>query len=922
MAYEQPGVTVLREFEETESNNQEAELSSGVVGPLYQVMSGVASSVGFNPLESNPQEYAWPSKKIGTLVDLSGTRQGRLDSQRKMLAEFPVSFSLVDPVTGVDYPIDDAYVEAIDQDGFHLTAGAKGNNTRATLSFWSIAINNSVVFYRPFETGTQGFLQVRPGDLFSDGVDAFKVVSRTDARLVTDEPIVGVSAFTSIESDGTQSVDITPAASPGRIVISLATSDFEAEEPDSIVGTPVVSYAPKQGFSSITGALMAGLVRANTLSVTVAFNPATLIGCVAKVVNATEATIDWVRVVDYDPSTLQIEFSAAVGANPADALTITVYDAIEGYIESFNALKTQATVVVARTFATNATSVDLYPTTSQLTDVDFWPDFGVKATYRALRRDLVGQAYQVRNLTEIRAVTGDDAVNRYSGLSFGTALTQRFQGSDRPVWMVPVDIWFDDETGLPQNLNLVEGYEQALDLAKNVDIYALVCMDTDNDQVNGLYQAHIALCNTGSEQAERYGYYFTDVPVGDVMSKGGVIEPGKTLTGTASSVTDGNKLIFDPGVNFVTEAGVGAGTRVVVTFPPELAGSYIATGDTTDGVLVLDGAPWSFVRYGERAAAGLTIATSGGLHTLSGAAAGHWRDVEPGDYLHVVINAVAYRLRVVSVPGNASSLVCVDEVAGEPSFTGGSLTGNVFVVRSWGSEGNPPNVQYYIRPINKSAQVAKLVGSKVVASQFASYMIKQNPTMVVGTDEAGQDVSAELDHTLTACAIAGMRSGRSSFQDLTGETFGPMISAMKYAYAYFSKSQLNTLAENGFTLMVQDLQSQPPYIRDLVTSRPGGYVTSQEMVIANSAWQAKTLRARFTRPVGQVPANNTERLRGIRRFALEATLEEWRLQRRLIDYRDVSVEVDPNNPTKNKLKYRGTFPVAEKVIEILMFIET
>lgn len=919
MSYTRPGPVIRRTFENVATNPQPAELTSAIVGPLYQVVENGSPDETFDALDAAAQGFAWPNQKLGSVVDLAGTRGGYIDSQRKEFFDFVPTFSLRDPVTQTVYPVADSFVQGIDQDGFELTQGARGSNQRATLSFWAIQMDDARRFYRPPQVGTVGFSQVRAGDRFLVDSTEFTVASYTDTLLnATAEPMPSASAF--IETDGSQQVDVTLGASAGRVVVTVGTSDFPTLAAGASAGDPVVVWAPRAGFAGIAAALTPSFEVADGLVIGVAFQPSDVIGRLAKVVNSTDSTVTWTRVVNYDPNSLNIIFADNVGTTNNDVLSITLYDRVLGYIESFNATNDQITCVVSRSFAAVGSAVEIYHTPTD--PVPFWPAFEVLATYRALRADLANSVYSASTLSELLDVIGETSVRHEDRLAFAVRQAQLRQVGDRSVFFTVVNVEPDGTTGLPENADLATGYAEALTRIGTEDVFSLVCFDLDNASVLSAYNAHILSMNTPQEGRERRGYQLVKMPLGETESITGVVQPGRTLTGTAATEADGNGVIYDANVQFVSGAGVVEGTRVVVTRPAELAGTYQASANTSDGALILEGLTWSIVKYGDRSAAGLSLSTSGGLHTLSGATAGHWRDVEPGDVINVTADGTTYRGVVTSVPGNASSLVFEDEAPGDLTLTGAALSGNVWVSRSWGGAGNSPFVEYHIRPLTRAQQASRLIAGKTQSSEHMSYLIRQRPTMQVDTNESGQAVVAPLDATFAIAAVSGLRSGYAANQDITRLTLGDNIFSIEYGVNWFTQTQMDALAAAGFTLLVQDNQRQTPYIRDMVTSRVGSLAVSQEVVIANSAWQAKTLRSFFSSPAGQPLPNNTEQLRGIRLLQLNAVLKSWVDSGRLVDFDTVTVSVDANDETKNFLSYRGFFPVAEKVIEIEIKITT
>src|SRR5690625_4352564 len=179
----EPGVRVRQEEIGQVIQPAEAELPTCIVGRLYHVVNnGLVEGSTFDPLEEDDQAFLWPEKKIGTVVDLAGTRNGLIDSQRRDLADFVPSFNLV--VDG-DYrfPINDKDVVGLNQDGFLIKPSAKDHLHRTSVNAFVVQVDGQPIVYNP----DGGLSEVRPGDRFKIGQDRFTVVSSTDSKMVVSE---------------------------------------------------------------------------------------------------------------------------------------------------------------------------------------------------------------------------------------------------------------------------------------------------------------------------------------------------------------------------------------------------------------------------------------------------------------------------------------------------------------------------------------------------------------------------------------------------------------------------------------------------------------------------------------------------------------------------------------------------------------
>ena len=93
MSYNPPGIRVDNRFVNETVTPIESELPTCIVGPLYEVFikeevsDEIPDSFLFSFAESvSIVGFSWPSKRIGTVVDLAGTNNGYIDSQRFLQA--------------------------------------------------------------------------------------------------------------------------------------------------------------------------------------------------------------------------------------------------------------------------------------------------------------------------------------------------------------------------------------------------------------------------------------------------------------------------------------------------------------------------------------------------------------------------------------------------------------------------------------------------------------------------------------------------------------------------------------------------------------------------------------------------------------------------------------------------------------------
>lgn len=128
MAYREPGITVIQQLQLEAVNIAGAPQLLTLVGELYEIFSDQVCAQPYDATTNmGPQTLAWPGKKTTSVVDLAGVRKSiaQMDSQLAESADYPLSWSLRDPVTGRVTPLDPyTDVEALNQTGFRIVSSA------------------------------------------------------------------------------------------------------------------------------------------------------------------------------------------------------------------------------------------------------------------------------------------------------------------------------------------------------------------------------------------------------------------------------------------------------------------------------------------------------------------------------------------------------------------------------------------------------------------------------------------------------------------------------------------------------------------------------------------------------------------------------------------------------------------------------
>lgn len=916
---EKPGVTILFEDPQEEITLEEAELPTAVVGPLYEVFEKEASDTTFDPLTSADQDFTWPSKRVGSVVDLAGTRNGFIDSQRRRLSEFVPMVYLVDGTNR--YAVDDANINSLSQTGFSLTQEARAGLDRGSFNTFILDVNNVQSLYNP----DGGLDAIEVGDRLEVGSNAYTVDAVTGTSVsVAEDASADLSTSTRVSQDegGSVDVSVTPASTAGRVVVTVTGTDFASEAPALSVGDAAVTGIPMSGLTAIQGQLDTDLTTIDGLSFGVSTTLSAVEDYIVKVVSYdtdnTYTTVDqtsFLKVADIDTTAGTLTLDGALpGGADNDYVEVTILRGQIGYVESIASDNLSVTIVVPDTFSDTLSFVDIYESP---TSVTAYPEFEVQVDYRALRADLADISNGVQTESQFLSDTGHAEVNSKDGLGWAVRTTILAQPNDRVVYYVPIDVEPTGSTGLSENIDLAAAYSNGLEVVESLPVYNVICLN-NSQAVRDALKAHIDAMSTPEENEYRRGFFYDEVPLGETVSKTGEIAPGRVAGGIAGAASDGNTVIRDAGVEFVTDAGVVAGTQVVITFPEEFAGTRTALGTTTDNDLILDGDPFTLTKEFEFSSVSVNT-NADGTHTISAAsgtpiASGSFVHVEAGDYAEVEVGGTIYRLRVVSVNGAGTELVVEDEVPGDLDLgTGNDGNGTNFsVIRSW--EG--PNVKYYIRPLTKAQQVAKLIASKDLVGERYSVMLDYNPTFETGVDESGQAIQEVLDPHYTLCAIAAKRSGSRADQEVTNLFLGGGILNVDKAYNYFRNSQLRALSDAGFLLLEQQTSNSQPSIRDMITSDTSTLVSQEEVVIATADWAGKTLTRIFASPPGARLPKLTPRLLGVRAIQLDTILRNWIENDRIIDGRVVDVSQNASNKRQSDIVLSLLIALAEKEVEI------
>jgi hypothetical protein len=210
------------------------------------------------------------------------------------------------------------------------------------------------------------------------------------------------------------------------------------------------------------------------------------------------------------------------------------------------------------------------------------PDFDLLVSYRALNVSSVNDTLVVRTASDIASL---GTVHKANTLLWAAQSALVAMGTeDTPVLLQTVKTFADgSETGFPEDKAETAGYLAALEILSATETPYFLVPLTRNAVVRDAFVSHVLAQSQPEAKKERCCYLSYALPLGDVESTTGLITPG---------LSGGNKIVSDPGRDFVSTYGLIAGNEVVITSPSAYAGSYVVASGTDDDQLVLEGDNW------------------------------------------------------------------------------------------------------------------------------------------------------------------------------------------------------------------------------------------------------------------------------------------------------------------------------------------
>ena len=900
-----PGTRLEQEIVDDSIQTQESELPTCIIGPLYHVVEDEEVDGELDIFDNQPQEFEWPGRMLGTVIDLQGVDGGMVDTEdTDRSIEFKPRFRLTSSGSETY-----SFAINVDQDGFYIpdVSGQVSSFRRGSTEGTLLGVGGEQFIYNP----SGGFGYVNSGDLFEFDGEGQTVLSSGSTRVFI-EGDVTPDVLPDESISGVEKVDdmICQPDAPGRMRVSgiSGTPFSETEE-----GDLVYLFRPISGLIKVEGSLSNG-----GQSVEISSPPSVeipdldsvglrIVNNISDESHTRGLASDLVSSYDEESGVLTLSLSEDVGTD-GDDVDVTIMEQHIGHVEMVDPTD-QNIVVVSDVEFSDSDSFVYTVDDEHLTEFDFFPEISLEVSFRELRSDLSGELLSGQTREQILTSAEHDSLHYRDGIAFAANLTSLAQPEDALVYFIPVDLWPDEKSGLSEDIDILAGYQHALEEASTVDVIYNLVLSHRSPALRSAFESHISTMSTEDENAWRRGFWFDPVPKGDFESTTGVIAPGYE-PGFQQMGESGNKVIKDDSIDFLTEAEVEEGTRVVVESPSLFSGEYRALGSTTDGALILDGENWPEEYYSTFPSLEISTSSPGEfIVTMPGGSppgSGFEGSVHEGDYLRFEANGNDYSMVVTEVSGGSFYLSGPTDL----DLTS-ELVEDAELIRTFSS------VDYYIRPLSKEEKVDRLVDEKTLTDRRFTLTLDYSPTIEVGTDSNGNPVLEELSPALTLAAIAAKRSGSAPNEEITNLFLGGGIEDVPYAYKYFQNSQLRRLSDAGFTLLTKESRDAEPTIRDKITSDTENVTVQEEMVTANSDWQSKTLIKTYQRPPGTRFNNMSNRLMGVRTMQIDAILRSWVNNGFLNNYDIINVGQNEDNPRQTDIEYIAYLPVAEKEIRIV-----
>lgn len=442
-------------------------------------------------------------------------------------------------------------------------------------------------------------------------------------------------------------------------------------------------------------------------------------------------------------------------------------------------------------------------------------------SYRAIRIDLASEVHQFINTASLNSTFGVGQTTPANILAYGVSLM--LQNTVTPVHGLGLDAnAFADE---------VLSFVAAADVLKTVDMYAIALL-THSPVVHTTFKNHVEQLSAPDKKLERVVIFNSRMVELMVLKEAatsvttvsgarqivgmqidGVVSGSATATltdataGQFSSIAKGDSVVVVGGTNAIVR------TLTVLAVVDEhtltLSGA-VSSGASTD-------INYYIYRLDGLAAGGASFYDRNASFLADSIASGHYLTILSGDY--------EGRYRIATVVSDKELTLLPVVIAAQTLATA---------------------IEYQIdRDLSKAEQADAVKGySEAFASRRCVH---------VWPDQLELPVGQSLYYVpgfFAASVIAGLTSGLPTQQGFTNLSVSGFL-GLRHSSKYFSEDQLDTIADGGTMILVQDGPSQPLYVRHQLTTDRSSIKFQEYSITKNVDFIAKFLRRTYAPFIGQ-----------------------------------------------------------------------
>ena len=438
----------------------------------------------------------------------------------------------------------------------------------------------------------------------------------------------------------------------------------------------------------------------------------------------------------------------------------------------------------------------------------------VVGSYRALRNDMAADVVEYEQLSDVSdAFGGSDQIIPANPLAYALQIMQQ-----NTVTSV-------NGLGLDENAVTNESlsYTNATDVLELTEMYAIAVL-SQSTAVHTLFKNHVEQLSLPENKKERVAIINSRLITVSVLQAESTTVT--TLTGSRTIVNtqlDGTGNIATPNnLNDATTdqfANVAVGDTVSI-----LGGTNVILGDFTvdtktdnnnlllSGNIISSGTPTD-IQYVIRRQDGLD---ADGVTFYDRNATFISNGVSPGNFICIPSGAYAGRHAIATVDSELQ-VTLATAVAG--------VTGLVTAVTYQAD-----------RDFTKSEQASNLEGfAQALGSRRVAHIWPDEVDAPVG-----QDIETVPGY-FAGCAIAGLTSGLPPQQGFTNLSIGGFL-GLSRSNKYFSDPQLNTIANGGNMILIQEGPSQPLVVRHQLTTDRSAIKFQEYSITKNVDFIAKFTR--------------------------------------------------------------------------------